>query len=148
MLRVNLRLGFIKPKRIHAVVYIVFLELAPDEFSCGRVGDVDFILPTVKIKDSVRSSGSAHKHIVVSHMPIIFAVFVYCRPHRHYQLCIHTVKLVAHSLDIGPIFRVELIVTLLCPMKIVSDNNRKRNTQLLIFSRNRKQLFLSFIAKS
>ena len=80
-------------------------------------------------------------------MAVVFAFLVYGRPHRHHQLYAHFMQLVRHFLWILPVTRIEFIVALLRPVEIVYDDNRQRNSKLLVFFSHGQNLVLRFITQ-
>ena len=145
MLRVDFRLCFVKPKAIYAIVYVVFLEPLPHICSRFRIRWVNLRLRAIEIKHPVGAAHCANQHIVLQHMAVIFTVFVDGGPHRNHKLHAHVVELFRHLFGIRPVFGVEFVIALLCPMEIVDHDNGKRNSQLFIFSGYLQKLILGFI---
>ena len=84
---------------------------------------------------------------MVHHIAIIFTLLINSRPHRYHQFDSHLVKLICHFLWIRPIYRIKLIISLLCPMEIIYYDYRQRNAKFFVFPCNIKNLLLIFISK-
>ena len=123
MFGVNFGLCFVEPESVNAVVDVVFFQLAPYISSGSGIGDIDLTLPAVEIKNPVAPAGGAHEHIVASHVVVVFTVFIDGRPNGNHKLCVHSMQLFGHGLHIGPVFGVEFVVALLCPMEIIGDDD-------------------------
>ena len=148
MNRVKLRLAFVEPKGIHALVEIIFTQFPEHKFARFGVGRVHERLPAVKPEHPVAAARGAHKQIAVTHRFIVFAVFIYRRPHRHHKLCAQFVQFFGHRGHVRPILRVKTVVALLGPVEIIRHNRRKRYVFALIPPRDFQKLFLGFIAQS
>ena len=154
IVRIEVRLAGVEPPDLGCRAVVVVAHLLPDKVAGFRVGRVIelYVDPSLRAGVAERlmrgqASLVADEQPALPHLVIVLAVRVHGRPDGDHELDAHLFQLTHHACRIGPGLGIELPVALQCPVEVVADDDRERQTAPLVLTRDVEQLVLRAIAQ-
>ena len=142
-----LRLCFVQPEDLHALVVVILLCLAPYILSCFRIGGI--ILDGISHIGVINADTLFHpcKESFGFHLLKVFTLVVHHWPDRNHQFDSHFLQFPDHCIRIRPVSGIKSPVSLLWPVEKVYYDHVNRNPSSLILSGYFQQLLLGLIAE-
>ena len=142
-----LRLCFVQPENLYALVIIILLCFAPYILSCFRVcGIILNGIAHIGVIDTDTLFHSCKKSLCL-HFRKVFTLIIYHRPDRNHQFDSHFLQFPDHCVRIRPVSGIKSPISLLWPVEKVYYDHVNRNPSSLILSGYFQQLLLGLIAE-